>query len=55
MSVYVNAQQHLGLGAQVSLALSDIAKDWGIRLNPKDVGALSDMVVRELLDRGEKA
>ena len=55
MSVYLNASQHLGLGAQVSIALSDVAWVHGIALNPKDMGALSELVVRELLDRGEKA
>ena len=55
MSVYVNASQHLGLGAQTSIALADIAKDWGIRLDPKDLRALSETVVREILAKGEKA
>lgn len=55
MAVYLNASQHLGLAARVSIALMDVAEDRGIALKPKDVGALSDMVVRELLDRGEPA
>lgn len=55
MSIYVGTQQRLGLGVSVSIALSEIAQRHGIRLEPKDIGNLSEDIVREMLDRGNKA
>lgn len=53
MSVYINAHQRLGLGVSVSVALSEIAERYGIKLEAKDIGGLVDTIVWEILDRGE--
>ena len=55
MSVYINADQRLGLGVRTTLALTEIAEWERIRLDPKDLSALSEMVVQEILSRGERA
>jgi hypothetical protein len=54
MSVFINAHQRLGIGVSVSIALTEIAERHGIRLEPKQLGDLSETIVSEMLDRGEK-
>jgi len=51
--VYLNASQRLGLGAAVTLALSDVVTKRGLTMEPKDLGQLSALVVEQIIEKGE--